>query len=188
MVYDVKKLLILPMLVMAFQMDVVLSRGEAQAAQKIAVLDLRVIWRNSLAGKSIADQLNVYRKAFQKKADAQTKKLKTSENELRLQRSLLSPEAMKARERKFKDEVAAVQRQLQARRKALDKSRAEAFKIFEKNFTEVLKKLRAEKKIDIIIKKRPSIIYMEPSVNITGEVLKRLDVRIKKITVKNPGK
>ena len=188
MVHDVKKLLILPILVMAFQMGVVLSRAEAQAAQKIAVLDLGVIWRNSLAGKSITEQLTVYRKAFQKAAEAQQKRLKAAENELRLQRSLLSPEAMKARELKFKDEVAAVQRRLQARRKALDKSRVEALNILNKNFTEVLKKLRAEKKFDIIIKNRPSIIYAHPSVNITDEVLKRVNVRIKKITVKNPGK
>ncbi len=40
MVHDVKKLLILPALVMALQMDVVSSRAEAQAAQKMVVLDL----------------------------------------------------------------------------------------------------------------------------------------------------
>ena len=188
MVHDVKKLLILPMLMMALQMDVVLSRAEAQAAQKIAVLDLVAIQRHSLAGKSITTQLTDYRKAFQKDAEAHQKRLRAAENELRLQRSLLSPEAMKARERKFKEEVAAVQRQLQARRKSLDKSRSEALKVFDKNLTEVLKKLRAEKKINVIIKKRPSIIYVDKSINITGEVLKRINVRIKKIAVKNPGK
>ena len=104
------------------------------------------------------------------------------------QRSLLSPEAMQARERKFKEEVSAAQRRFQERKKALDKSRVEALKTFEKILTEVLKSVRADKKIDIIIKKRPAVIFAHPSVDITGEVLKRIDVRIKKITVKNPGK
>ena len=188
MVNDVKKLLILPLLVMAFQMDVVSSRAEAQAAQKIAVLDLGAIRLHSLAGKSITGQLKSYRKAFQKDAEAQQKRLKASQNELRLQRSLLSPEAMQARQRKFKDEVAVVQRQFQARKKALNKSRVEALKVFEKNLTEVLKKLRADRKIDVIIKKRPSVIYANPSADITGEVLKRIDARLKKIAVKTPGK
>jgi len=173
---------------MAFQMNVVSSRAEAQAAQKIAVLDLVAIQHRSLAGKSITEQLTVYRKAFQKDADAQHKRLKAAQSELRLQRSLLSPEAIQARERKFKDEVAAVQRRFQARKKALNKSRVEALKVFEENLTEVLKKLRADRKIDVIIKKRPSVIYVDASVNITGEVLKRINVRLKKIAVKNPGK
>ena len=105
-----------------------------------------------------------------------------------MQRSLLSPEAMRARERKFKDEVVAVQRRFQARRKALDKSRVEALKVFEKNLTEILKKLRADKKYDVILKKRPAVIFADPSVDITGEVLKRIDARLKKIAVKTPGK
>ena len=188
MVHDVKRLLILPALVMALQMDVVASPAQAQAAQKIAVLDLVAIRLHSLAGKSITGQFSAYRKAFQKEADAQQKRLKAAQNELRLQRSLLSPEAMQARQRKFRDEVAVVQRQLQARKKALDKSRAEALKVFEKNLTEVLKKLRADRKIDVILKKRPSVIYADPSVDITGEVLKRINARLKKIAVKTPGK
>ena len=188
MVHDVKKLLILPALVMALQMDVVSSRAEAQAAQKMAVLDLVAIRLHSLAGKSITGQFRAYRKAFQKDADAQQKRLQAARNELRLQRSLLSPEAMQIRERKFTDEVAAVQRRFQARKKSLDKSRAEALKVFEKNLKEVLKKLRADRKIDVIIKKRPSVIYADPSVDITGEVLKRMNARLKKIAVKTPEK
>ena len=172
----------------ALQMDIVSGRAEAQAAQKIAVLDLAAIRRHSLAGKSITKQFTSYRKAFQKDAEAQQKRLKAAQSELRLQRSLLSPEAMQARERKFKDEVAAAQRVFQARKKALDKSRVEALKVFEKNLTEILKKLRADRKIDVIINKRPAVIFADPSVDITGEILKRINVRLKKITVKNPGK
>ncbi len=188
MVQDVKKLLILPALVMALQMDVVSSRAEAQAAQKMAVLDLVAIERKSLAGKSITAQFRAYSKAFRKEADVQHKRLQAARNELRLQRSLLSPEAMQIRERKFRDEVAAVQRRFQARQKALAKSRVEAFKLFKKNLAAVLKKLRAERKIDVILTIRPSVLYVDPRLNITGEVLKRMNARLKKIAVTTPEK
>ncbi len=105
-----------------------------------------------------------------------------------MQRSLLSPEAMQIRERKFRDEVAAVQRRFQARQKALAKSRVEAFKLFKKNLAAVLKKLRAERKIDVIITIRPSVLYADPKLNITGEVLKRMNARLKKIAVTTPEK
>ena len=188
MVHDVKKLLVLPVLVLTLLTDVVSSGAEAQVAQKIAVLDLIAIRRHSLAGKSITNQFSAYRKTYQKDAEAQQKRLKAAQNELRLQRSLLSPEAMQAREQKFKDEVTAVQRRFQARKRALDKSRVEALKVFEKSLTEVLKKLRADKKIDVILKKRPAVIYAGPGVDITGEVLKLINAKIKKVTVRNPGK
>lgn len=176
------------MFMIAFLMGDVSGSARVQAAQNIAVLDLVAIRHRSLVGKSITEQLNVYRKAFQKDAEAQQKKFQAAQNELRLQRSLLSPEAMQARERKFKEEFEAVQRRLQARRKALDKSRIEAFKIYEENLKEVLKKIRAERKIDIIIRIRPSVLLAAPSSDITKEVLKRIDARIKKIPVKDPGK
>ena len=82
MVHDVKKLLILPALVMALQMDVVSSRAEAQAAQNMAVLDLIAIERKSLAGKSITAQFRAYSKAFRKEADVQHKRLQATRNEL----------------------------------------------------------------------------------------------------------
>jgi len=185
---DVKNLLFLSVLLIGLQINVISSGAEAQTVQKFAVLDLVKIRLHSLAGKSIGKQITVYRKAYQKDAEGQQKRLKAAQRELRLQRSLLSPEAMRAREREFKDEVAAVQRRFQVRHKALDKSRVEALKIFEKNLMEVLRKVRADRKFDMIIKKRPSVIYANPSIDITGEIMKRINQRLKKITVKNPVK
>lgn len=183
-----KKYLTFPVCVVALQLAGFSSSADAQAAQKIAVLDLVAAHTHSLAGKSIMEQFKVYRKAFQKDAEAEQKKFQAAQNELRMQRSLLSPEAMQAREQKFKDEFEAAQRRLQERRRALDESRIKASKTFDDNLKEVLKKLRAERKFDIILRKRPSVVFADPSVDITGEVLKRMNARIKKIPVKNPGK
>ena len=79
-----KKLLLLPALVLALQVDFVANSAMAQAVQKIAVLDLGAIRLHSLAGKSITSQFASYRKAFQKDADVQQKRLKAAQNELRL--------------------------------------------------------------------------------------------------------
>jgi Skp family chaperone for outer membrane proteins len=160
----------------------------AQSTVKIAVLDLIAVRLQTKAGKSISDQLGKYRKTLQKDAEDQQKKLRSTQNELRLQRSLLSPEAMQSRERKFRDDVAAVQRGFQSRRKALDKSRMEAGKIFEEKLTEVLEKLRQERDIDLILKKRPAVVFAKEPIDITKEVIKRLDAKVKHIPVKKPGK
>ncbi|MDH3239402.1 MAG: OmpH family outer membrane protein [Alphaproteobacteria bacterium] len=163
------------------------AAAQGKSGVKIAVLDSIVIRVRSKAGKSIATQLATYRKALQKDAEAQQNKLRAARNELRLQRSLLSPEAMQARERKFQDDFKAAQRRFQEQKKALDDSRIEASKAFDKHLTEILKKLQEEHKYDLILYQRPSVVFVTPEVSITKEVLQRFDKRVQHIAVKKPG-
>ncbi|MDX1483148.1 MAG: OmpH family outer membrane protein [Alphaproteobacteria bacterium] len=175
-------------LMTVLQLGLLAHPAAAQSVPKIAVLDIAAVQRYSLAGKSISEQFQAYGKAFQKEAEAHQKRLRAAQNELRLQRSLLSPEALQARERQFRDQVGEVQRKIQMQRRALEKSRDDAFKTFKKNLMQVLEKLRAERKIDLIINKRVAVIYAEPHLDLTPEVLKRLDARLKEVKLTNPGK
>ena len=162
------------------------AAAQGHAGAKIAVLDSIVVRVRSKAGKSISKQLSSFRKALQKDAEAQQNKLRAARNELRLQRSLLSPEAMQARERKFQDDFKAAQRRFQVQKKALDKSRIDATQAFDKHLTEILKALQKERNYDVILDKRPSVIFVSPAVNITKDVLARIDKRVQHISVKKP--
>jgi len=163
------------------------AAAQGQGTVKIAVLDTILVRVQSKAGKSINKQLTTYRKALQKDAEAQQNKLRAARNELRLQRSLLSPEAMQARERKFEDDFKAAQRRFQLQKKALDQSRLDASKAFDEHLTVVLKALQKERNYDLILDKRPSVVFVATDVNITKEVLDRLDKRVQHISVKKPG-
>jgi Skp family chaperone for outer membrane proteins len=162
--------------------------AQGPAGAKVAVLDSILVRVKSKAGQSISKQLTTFRKVLQKDAEAQQNKLRAARNELRLQRSLLSPEAMQARERKFEDDFKAAQRQFQEKKKALDQSRVDATRAFEEHLTEVLKALQKERKYDVILDKRPSVIFVAPEVNITQDVITRIDKRVQHISVKKPGK
>lgn len=162
--------------------------AQVKSSPKIAVVDALGVRFRTKAGKSMNKQLSTYRKALQKEAEAQQNKLRAARNELRLQRSLLSPEAVQARERKYRDDSKAAQRRFQLQKKALEQSIIDAVKIYDKHVTEVLKALSKEQKFDIILLKRPSVIYAAPTVNITKEVVKRMDQRVQNIPVKKPGK
>ncbi len=170
-----------------------LAQGKAQGPHskaipaRIAVFNVSVIIRRSKAGKSILRQLDARRKAARKEAGKEEKKLRAARNELRLQRSLLSPEAMRAREKKYKDRVVQIQRKFNARKRDLEKSLAAARKVLDANLKEVLDSVVAEMGIDVILDGRQTIFFRR-EFEITAIVMKRLDARLKKVTLKKPGK
>lgn len=153
---------------------------------RIAVLDLDKVRNEAAAGQSIRKQFDAYRKALQKEAEEEQKKLRAARDKLRMQQSLLAPEAMREQERKFKAQLAETQRRFEGRKQALEKSYAEALKVFDENLKSVLEGLIKEMKLDLIVNKRMAAVYTDPNLEITDETLKRLDARIKKVTVKKP--
>lgn len=167
----------------------VMAQGNPAGAAislRVAVLDLDTVRKKAKAWQSIRDQFDVYRKAFQNEAEEEQKKLRAARDQLRMQQSLLSPEAMREREEKFQARMAEAQRRFEGRKRALEKSYADALKVFEENLKAVLEGLVKEMKIKLIINRGIATVYTDPTLEITDETLKRLDARIKKITVKKP--
>jgi Skp family chaperone for outer membrane proteins len=162
------------------------ARSKAVPA-KVAILDIERIKRKSLAGKSIRKQVDVKRKALLKEAGREQKKLRAAENELRMQRSLLSPEALRDREKKFKDRIIRFQRAINARKKNLEKSLFAAQRVLDKNLKVVLERIVKEMKIDLILGAR-EVLYVRQSFDITIITMKRLDARLKKVTLRKPKK
>ena len=170
-----------------------LAQGKAQGVRskaipaRIAILNVNLLMRHSKAGKSIRKQLDARRKALRKEAGKEEKKMRAARNELRLQRSLLSPEAMREREKKFKDKLGQIQRKFNTRKRNLEKSLAAARKELDQNLKTVLDGVVAEMGIDLILNRRHTI-FTRKEFEITAIVRKRLDARIKKVTLKKPGK
>ncbi len=154
---------------------------------RVAVLNINIIMRRSKAGKSIQNQLDTKRKALRKEAGKEEKKLRVARNELRLQRSLLSPEAMREREKKFKDRLTQIQRKFNIRKRNLEKSLAAARKELNENLKVVLDRVVGQMGIDIILDRRQTI-FTRDEFEITAIVMKRLDKRLTKITLPKPEK
>ena len=170
-----------------------LAQGKNQGARvkivpaRVAVLNINIIMQRSKAGKSIRNQLDAKRKALRNEAGKEEKKLRVARNELRLQRSLLSPEAMREREKKFKDRLTQIQRKFNIRKRNLEKSLAAARKELNENLKVVLDRVVGEMGIDLILDRRQTI-FTRDEFEITSIVMNRLDRRITKINLKKPGK
>ncbi len=157
---------------------------QAQAANQrlkapvIAILDMRVVKRDSISGKAVQAFLNGKRRAHKDLIAAEEKALRSAWEELSRQRSILSPQAFQVRERAFREKETAAKRKIVALEQALQRDlRAtliEVDKIVGEKMRPIIDQVIESKGIDIIMANQ-DLIYAKATYNITGEILKGID-------------
>lgn len=165
-----------------------LQKGQIVEVQiPIAVIDVQKILIDALAVKNIRQQITKYGTSFEEEIEKDRKEIRTANQELARQRTILSPEAFAEKRRKFEQRVVEVQRLVQQRQRELDKSRNEAMMVVNKSYTEIVWKIANELNLAVILRKSQTA-YAIPTLDITKEVLTRLDKKLPTVKVSNPGK
>jgi outer membrane protein len=149
---------------------------------RVAVINIQQVLRLSSATKNIKPQLETLRIEMQKKIRSREKSLKIENEALQTQRSLLSPQVYEQRRREFQEKVTALQADARSFRKRLDVLGRSAMERVNESFRKVTSQLAAEWKLQMIIP-RATVIYVQPSFDITDEVLKRLDQELPSVTL-----
>ena len=168
--------------------------AKEQAPQKIvpliipiAVLDVQAILRNASAVKNIREQITKYGNQFEKEVQKERDDLRKANQELARQRTILAPDAFAEKRRKFEQRVVDVQRLVQRRRRELDKSRNEAMATVDKAYIKIVTNLANERNLPIILRKS-QMAYSAPPLDVTKEILTRLDKKLPTVKVAKPGK
>ena len=165
-----------------------LQKGEIVEVQiPVAIIDVQVILVDSKAVKNIREQITKFGTQFEKEIEKERNEIRTANQELARQRTILSPEAFAEKRRKFEQRVVKVQRLVQQRQRELDKSRNEAMIILNKAYTEIVWKIAKELNLAVILRKNQTA-YAIPSLEITRKVLTRLDEKLPTVKVSKPGK
>ncbi len=161
--------------------------ASAQGLSGIAVIDVQRLQRDSAASKSIKGQIEKQRAAYQQQITKQENELRSAEQELNRQRTLVSPEAFNERRRQFEEKLAKLQRDVQNRKRELDKSASTALRTVEKTLTEIVQQLVEERRLSLVLVKN-QVIYSAPEYEVTDEVMKRLNAKLPSVKVLPPGK
>lgn len=152
----------------------------AQAQIKIAVVDVEKILNDSAAGKSIEGQLKSRREAFQKEFSARENNLMNAEKILVENQKTLSAEEFSTKRQEFEKQLLETRNLFQKRRQSLDKGLGNALAELRKNILSVTAEIADEKNYQVVLS-RDSVVIVEKEMDITGEVLKRMDSKIKTI-------
>lgn len=161
------------------------AAGSHTRGTKVAVMDVQRILREAKAMKSIREQLVALRKTYQAEIEKLQANLRSANEDLRRKRSVLSPDAFDTERRKFDQKVAEVQRVVQMRNQELDRANNDAVQKVHDVYKEIIMELANERAYGMIFRKSATI-FVDPAIEVTPEVLARLDKRLPTVKVVAP--
>lgn len=159
----------------------------AQAGGKLpptvaAVIDYQQILRDSRAARAIRDQVESRRRLYQEQIAQEEQRLHEADKDLASQRTVLSPDDFAERRATFESQVAEVQRMAQERRRQLDQVASAAFNEVRAAMIQVLNELSDARGFNLVVP-TSGLLLFSPQIDITGDVLARLDVKLPNIKV-----
>ncbi len=148
----------------------------------VAIVDLKKILDESLATKSIRQQIETKRDAVQTEVSKQEEALRKEDKSLAEQRSVLSQEAFEKKQKAFGQKVLNVQKDVQTKRAQLEKAYGKALSEVQQVVLAIVTELSDKKGFNVVIPKAQTLFAAE-SIDISSEVLKTLNDRLKNVKV-----
>ncbi len=167
-------------------MGAISSSALAQPALKIAILDLESIRRNALAIKDIRGQIGNFRKGFQEDIKKEEDALRSANKELAKKRTLLGPEAFAKERRLFEQKVVGLQKLVRQRKVDLDRALAKAMLVVEKKMNGIMADVATKRGATLVLRRQHTVL-VDRSMDMTKEVLTRLNAELKTVAVAKPG-
>jgi Skp family chaperone for outer membrane proteins len=155
----------------------------AMAETATAVVNVAKIMRDSKAAVSVRSQLQAKQKSFQAELDTKEKALLAEDQALVKQKDSADKAGFEKKVKDFREKAAGEQRAVQTKKAALDKAFAAALESIQKNVLDVVKQVATEKKLNLVLSST-QVLYSDAALDITDEVLKRLDGKLPSVAVK----
>lgn len=151
----------------------------------IAVVDTQLLLKNSAAGKDIARQVEEIRAKYQAEIDRRQEALRTEEQEIRRQSTILAPAALAEKQRVFRGKIAAVQQYVQQTSQMVDQSVAKSMGEVQRSIFNILGEMKDEYGFNFVLDKS-QILFGLKALDLSSQVLAKLDQRLSKVTVQLP--
>lgn len=160
------------------------SRAGAQTldAPKIAIVDVQRVLNEAKASKGVLPEIEKLRRDFQNQVKEEERALREAEQELSQQRAILSPDAFAQKRRDFSEKASDAQRVVQERRRALDQAFNATRNAILENLAIVSQNIAKERGLNIVMDKK-FVFISANSLDITSEVITRLDKRLPSVKI-----
>ncbi len=146
--------------------------------ENIAYLDLDYIVKSTKAGKLIIKELKTSKDKALKKFEQKEKELKKKEEDINKQKNVLSKDELKNKISDFRNEITSFRNDREKLINDFNKKKIQEFKNFFQKITPLIEDYIKEKNIDIVLD-RKNIFIANRNVDITNEIIKIIDAKIK---------
>ncbi len=162
--------------------------ASAQAAdfvlsEKIAVVDIQDVTAKSEVGKNAASVLQKKANEYQSYADNLQKEIQKMDKELMNQKSILSEKAFDEKMQKRNERFVEVNKIVQDKRYSFDKAKYDIDNEIMEHVFHVIEEISKERNFELVLPSNGNVLFFHKNLNISNEVLKRLDKRVKKLKI-----
>jgi Skp family chaperone for outer membrane proteins len=151
----------------------------------IVVIDISVVARDSVAARAMRSQVDRQQAALRTEDEKTDKDLRAAEQELVQQRTILAPDAFNQRRRDFERRVTEAQQASQNKRRDLEEAFGAAQRRIETAVNEIVIEIAKENDYKVVVP-RAVVVASHDAVDITDEVLQRLNRKVPSIALALP--
>lgn len=155
-----------------------LDTTPSMEVRRIGLADLNGVLRAADANVKVRELLDVQRQKFQSEFSKVESELQQTERDLMSKRELLSAEEYDKQIKAFQARVTRLQQDIQKQRQSIDNAYQKAQSDIRAEAISVITEIASEMQLDLVLQRDSSLIFL-PHLNISEEVLKRLNERTK---------
>jgi outer membrane protein len=152
------------------------------AGLNVLVVDVQSLLQNSKAAKMVHSQIEQKRIEYTKEISHQEEVLRAERDSLQRQEATLSPEALNQKGREFQEKVNDLDRSVQAKRAALEKSNNDALSKIQATMLRIIADIAKERRANLVLQ-RTDLVLFDRSFDVTDEVMQKLDEELPVVTV-----
>ena len=180
-----KKIAILFVVVAVFGgIFAVKSGANAQdLALKIAVVDTKKVFQSSKAMQQVNQTVVGRKNQFQQEFRQKEQGLLSKHQELVRQKSILAPEVFAQQKADLDKQAAMIRSEAKERNKSLTQLRNSGLNEIKKHLDVVINQIVDARKLDLILAKT-SLVYSQSSLDVTDEVIQKLNASLPALTLK----
>lgn len=147
-----------------------------------AIIDIQKILEESKAAKSAKDQVSRLKKKYADQAKKGITQLKKEEEAIKKQQKALAPEAFAQKVQTFQKKYQEGKKEAFKKGKIVEAAYAKTLGLIKDNVVKIVAEIAEERKIDLILSKG-QILYARNGVEITDEIIERLNKKLKTVTI-----
>jgi outer membrane protein len=154
------------------------------AAQNISVMvvDVQALLQNSKAAKMVRSQMEAKRNEYTKEISRAEETLRAERDALQRQQASLSADALNKKAREFQQKVNDLDRDVQSKRAALEKSNNEALSKIQQTMLKIIADIARQRRANLVLQ-RTDLVLFDQNFDVTDQVMQKLDEEMPVVTV-----
>jgi len=148
----------------------------------VIVVDVQQLLQNSKAAKMVRQQIEAKRSDYAKEISHQEDVLRQERDALQRQQQSLTPEQLNAKGREFQAKVNDLDKNVQAKRQALERSNADALEKIQEAMLKIITDIAKERKANLVFQ-RSQLVLFDQGFDVTDQVLQKLDEQLPTLNV-----